>query len=76
MQLALRNLSRAGSRLDLQEAEAKLEVVFLEEEVYWRQRSRELWLRWGDRNTRWFHNHASYRKKRNTIRGLEDGGDS
>lgn len=30
------------------------------------------WLRMGNRNTTFFHNFASYRKKRNTIKGIED----
>ncbi|XP_024178126.1 uncharacterized protein LOC112184065 [Rosa chinensis] len=41
-------------------------------ETYWRQRSRVLWLKDGDRNTIFFHRRASNRKSRNSIIGLLD----
>lgn len=44
-----------------------------EEEIKWRQRSRYLWLKEGDRNAKFFHNFASYRKRNNMISVLLDG---
>lgn len=37
-----------------------------------RQRSRATYLREGDRNTEWFHQQATWRKKHNTICKLKN----
>ena len=51
-------------RILLMEIEENLE----KEEIYWVQRSRANWLKFGDRNTSFFHNFASARKKKNYIK--------
>ncbi|XP_074313417.1 uncharacterized protein LOC141648588 [Silene latifolia] len=43
-----------------------------QEEIYWKQRSRALWLKEGDRNTKYFHKKAGQRKEKNHIAKLVD----
>ena len=45
------------------------------EEVSWRQESRELWLKEGDRNTGFFHKMANSHRRRNAINKIRVEGD-
>ncbi|KAM5582252.1 hypothetical protein ABKV19_002583, partial [Rosa sericea] len=54
-------------RVDL---ETKLNVLLKQEQDFWRQRSKVFWLSDGDFNTRFFHQRASNRRKKNRIKGL------
>ena len=42
-------------------------AAFREEELYWRQKNRALWLKDGDRNTKFFHAITKQRRARNRI---------
>lgn len=45
----------------------QLYAAYREEEIYWRQKSRAIWLREVDRNTKYFHAKTKQRHARNRI---------
>lgn len=53
----------------------ELEKLEDQKELYWRQRAKAHWLQHGDRNTKYFHQHASERRRLNRIQKLvrDDG---
>ncbi|KAL5579315.1 hypothetical protein UlMin_011757 [Ulmus minor] len=55
-----------------QRLEKALDALRYKEERYWRQRSKDTWLKCGDRNSKFFHQKASARKAKNSILGLFD----
>lgn len=54
------------------EVERNLRGAILEEEEYWRNKSRVEWLKKGDWNTAYFHARVTQRRVQNRIHGLED----
>lgn len=45
--------------------ERQIDDLLLDEEIYWRQRSIVVWLREGDKNTKFFHIKTLTRKRKN-----------
>ncbi|KAK6120349.1 hypothetical protein DH2020_045906 [Rehmannia glutinosa] len=60
----------SSSLAQIHELEKTIEKLEAQEESYWRQRSRNLWLSSGDRNTKFFHSQANKRRSQNVIKGL------
>ena len=56
----------------LKNEEKKRSQILANEEKLCRLKSRALWLEEGDKSTKFFHHHASHRKKINTILEIKD----
>ena len=65
---AVRSRNDEGVRRLKQE----LAELYAKEEKMWHQRSRLQWLQCGDQNTKFCHDLATQRKRRNFIKGLKD----
>ena len=61
-----RSLSKGETELK-KEAKESFKKWVLMDEIHWRQLSRELWLKEGDRNTGFFHRMANARRKNNSL---------
>ncbi|KAL7111975.1 hypothetical protein ACP275_05G123500 [Erythranthe tilingii] len=60
------------SKIKMKELHGELEKLYVENDIYWRQRSRVQWIREGDRNTSFFHAKATIRKKINMVHKIKD----
>lgn len=68
----LRDKSDADSVEQFKVAKQKLFLILDQKEIYWRQRSKQLWLQAGDKNTHFFHVSASERRISNAIQRLQN----
>ncbi|GMI95338.1 hypothetical protein HRI_003203100 [Hibiscus trionum] len=57
---------------ELVDTQLEINLEMDKEELYWEQRARVNWLRNGDRNTTFFHRHASERRRKQRISKLTD----
>ncbi|XP_072086976.1 uncharacterized protein [Arachis hypogaea] len=75
VQITLESREDQQLRIKEQVLHQELNAVLLQEELLWYQKSKEQWVRCGDRNTKFFHLQTVIRRKRNKIHGLflEDG---
>ena len=61
----------ANSRLEAK-LQGELEEWLRRNEMLWRQKSHETWLKDGDKNSKFFHLSTIIRRKRNSIDALKD----
>lgn len=59
---------------ELDSSKQKLLEAQGKEEIMWKQRSKERWIK-GDRNSKFFHSFTSVRKRKSRILELEEGGE-
>ncbi|CAL1375754.1 unnamed protein product [Linum trigynum] len=86
VQVKIENLIKKISEIDLLEEagpilesqfiarslwRCELDKILLMEEISWRQKSRELWIKVGDKNSGFFHRMANFNRRRNTIQLLK-----
>ena len=64
--------SRVNDLTLIHQINSDLNDAYQAEEEHWRQRSRLLWLRLGDRNTGFFHAVSRNRKRANAFSIIED----
>ena len=56
-----------ATRSEFMAASKQLDDLLLKQEIYWAQHSQLAWLKFGDKNTKFFHSKASQRHHRNFI---------
>ncbi|KAG7584349.1 Ribonuclease H-like superfamily [Arabidopsis suecica] len=60
------------TREEIMELTLQLKEAYRDEELYWYQKSRGLWMQLGDNNSKYFHALTKQRRARNRITGLHD----
>jgi hypothetical protein len=68
--LEMLQVTNADQR-DIRKATDHMQELLYREEMLWLQRSRITWLKEGDKNTRFFHQKAVWRARRNKIKKLK-----
>uniref|UniRef100_A0A803PXY9 Reverse transcriptase n=1 Tax=Cannabis sativa TaxID=3483 RepID=A0A803PXY9_CANSA len=68
----LKKASDSDSLVRYKNAQEELTEFFTQKEVFWCQRSKQLWLEAGDKNSKFFHAKATSRRKNNMIHKLKD----
>ena len=61
-----------GKTEEIKRVRREINEIQVREKIMWNQRSRALWLKWGDRNTKFFQATVSQRQRKNWIVGLQN----
>lgn len=68
----LRGRRDASSIQEFKEVKQQMFLILDQKETFWQQRSKQLWLQAGDKNTRYFHAACNTRQRTNRIQKLKD----
>ena len=63
---------QGGSDARMKQLEAEINKLLNREAQMWAQWSKIQWLKYGDKNTQFFHSKATQRRRRNYVKGLYD----
>ncbi|XP_019150981.1 PREDICTED: uncharacterized protein LOC109147777 [Ipomoea nil] len=69
---ALRGRMDSVSLGQFRQLDGQLCSILSQEETFWKQRAKQHWLQGADRNTKFFHQYATYRKRKNFVMKLKD----
>lgn len=61
------------ARTEYDRLERELEILYHDQDMYWKQRGKVAWMKDGDKNTSFLHAKASIRESVNTIDGIRNG---
>lgn len=67
----VRNKRDPESIIEFDSARKQLHLILDQKEIFWRQRSKKLWLQSGDKNTKYFHASCNRRKRNKYIQRLK-----
>jgi hypothetical protein len=70
--LTLQGAEGLPNRELLKRLQAEANLLLAQEDLHWHQRSKEMWLKCGDKNTKYFHACATQRKRKNLIQKIQD----
>ena len=68
----LKARNNAGNLDMIQAVKGEINSLLYQEELSWRQRSRAVWLPTSDKNTKFFYQRTSQRRRKNHIVGFMD----
>lgn len=66
----LQDLNSGDQSVAMQQMQKEIDNLLKEDNVRWKQRAKQTWLKDGDRNTKFFHRSANQRRKINEIKGI------